>query len=63
MSKIADPLIELLAIKLYEHDANDGRWPPKAGSSSQSWMATCEEDREAYRRLARGEDEMQDNQP
>jgi hypothetical protein len=49
---IKDPLIELLAIKLYEHD-HQGLWPQRINS----WMAIAEEDREAYREMARGEQE------
>lgn len=59
---IKDPLIELLAIKLYEHDlvggegsilgwiASDRDWP--------GWAALEEDDRELYRRMARGETPM-----
>ncbi len=53
--KIADPIIELLAIALYEHDHQDHRWPPKEGSRLTSWMRLDEEDRESYREMARGE--------
>jgi hypothetical protein len=40
-----DILIELLAIKLYEHD-HQGLFPPR---SATAWMQCTEEDREIYR--------------
>lgn len=56
MPKILDPLTELLALKLYEHDTlADGRvdtWP----TTRTCWAALAEDDREAYRALARGEE-------
>lgn len=52
--KIEDKIVELLAIKLYEHD-HQGKWPPRAVTS---WMALLEEDRELYRRIARGNEEL-----
>jgi hypothetical protein len=52
--KISDPLIELLAIKLFEHAQEE--WPVKY--ITPSWRDTSEEDREIYRRIARGEDEF-----
>jgi len=53
--KIKDPLIELLAIKLHEHDRQDGKWPGiRPGWESPSWMSIAEEDREIYREIARG---------
>lgn len=57
--KIENPLIELLAIKLYEHDGVDavGSWPPKPGYHI-AWMRMPDEDREIYRKLARGEDDL-----
>ena len=55
--KITDPLIEILAIKLYEHDDQSGLWPPKQGWSLTSWMSLDDEDREIFRRIARGENE------
>jgi len=54
--KITHPVYELLAIKLFEHDANDGLWPPGPGGQ-QSWRALKEEWREVYRRMARGQDD------
>jgi hypothetical protein len=57
--KIADPLIELLAIKLYEHD--HGSWPP-SHNTSIGWMKCFEEDRETYREIARGNEELPDNE-
>jgi hypothetical protein len=53
--KIANPIVELLAIKLYEHD-HQGNWPPPPGQTS--WMASCEEDREIYRAIARGDEDL-----
>lgn len=50
---VGDIAVETLAIKLYEHDHSDGRWP---GPPMVSWNAQAEEDRELYRRLARGQD-------
>lgn len=50
--KVRDPLIELLAIKLYEHDHT--RYPMYP-MNEPSWTHLAEEDRESYRRMARGE--------
>lgn len=55
MAKIKDPLIELLAIKLYEHDW--GEWPLKK-RAAKPWMKASEEDREMYRRIARGKEPL-----
>ena len=49
---VSEPLIELLAIKLYEHDYIGGR-PPK--TPNLGWLALCNEDRETFRQMARGE--------
>lgn len=49
-TNIKDPLIELLAIKLYEHDHKD--WPPK--TLQPGWISLPEEDREPYRNMAAG---------
>ena len=49
--KIDNPLIELLAIKLYEHDFV--RWP--MGDGIMSWVTLPEDEREDYRKYARGE--------
>ena len=49
--KIKDPMIELLAIKLFEHD-HQGVWPPKGHPTS--WMAIAEEDRQTFRDMASG---------
>jgi len=54
--KITNPIIELLAIKLFEHD--HGVWPPAPSLAEPSWMRLHEEDRESYRKLARGEREL-----
>jgi hypothetical protein len=54
--KVADPLVELLAIKLYEHDTmSDGAvdtWPV----TRTCWAALPERDRKRYRAAARGEE-------
>lgn len=42
-------LIELLAIKLYEHEAGDGMWPPRPGWGVTAWGACEPEDRQLYR--------------
>lgn len=49
-----DSVHELLAIKLYEHDAQSGNFPAPHASMT-SWLRLFEEDREMYRRIARGE--------
>lgn len=54
--KIANALIELLAIKLYEHD-HQGKWPVKDGGNP-SWMALPDEDRQIYRDLASGKEDL-----
>jgi hypothetical protein len=45
---IRDPLVELLAIKLYEHDHRV--WP----TTCPAWIAIHEEDRQLYRNMAAG---------
>lgn len=45
-----DPLIEILAIKLYEHDCKSGRFP--AQESYLNWYNLCDEDRDIYRKEA-----------
>lgn len=61
--KVLDPVIELLAIKLYEHD-HQGRWPPPpTGVAGTAWLALREEDREGYRELARGERDLPFGRP
>jgi hypothetical protein len=53
--KVTDPLIELLAIKLFEHDTwGHGKLTFK--SQTTCWGMIDEEDREPYRRAARGEE-------
>ena len=47
--RVKDPVIELLAIKLYEHDHD--RFPPV---SVYPWSLASEEDRNVYRLIARG---------
>ena len=54
MAKVADPIIELLAIKLYEHDTVGGRKAAQPGDRNV-WAEVDEEDRESYRAMARGE--------
>ncbi len=54
MSVIKTPLIELLAIKLYEHDKD--YLNRRIGlQEKECWAAMSEEDRESYRKMARGE--------
>lgn len=51
---IREPLIELLAIKLYEHDHQNGRFPSTGGTGQTNWMKLNDEDRDIYRQIARG---------
>ena len=51
--KIEDPMIELLAIKLYEHDTE--YWPRL---SMRGWLRLPEADRETYRALARSGNQL-----
>jgi hypothetical protein len=51
--KIIDPMIELLAIKLYEHDHELG-WYPRNAGSAKGWLRCSDEEREQYREMARG---------
>lgn len=60
MNHITDPTIELLAIKLYEHDHELG-WYPRNAGSVKSWMRMSEEEREKYRRIARGAEALPKN--
>lgn len=53
--RIENPVVELLAIKLYEHDFQ-GKWPPR--NAQPSWLAIDEEDRETFRQIARGEADL-----
>jgi hypothetical protein len=57
LERITDPLIELLAIKLFEHSGQDefglARKTPKIG-----WMQLLCEDRQFYRDIARGKELM-----
>lgn len=57
MARITNALVELLAIKLFEHDHN-GKWP--VPYCVTSWMSLPEEDREIYRELARGDKDLPD---
>ena len=52
LGQVKDPLIELLAIKLYEHDQNT--WPPTS-NSALAWGRIEEDQRLIYRAMARGE--------
>lgn len=52
IERVADPLIELLAIKLYEHDNSRTRVPV------YNWCSLCNEDREIYRKIAQGEEDL-----
>lgn len=47
-------LVELLAIKLYEHDSDSQRWPQSGGFVA--WNFICEEDRDTYRRIINAAD-------
>ncbi len=57
---IKDPLIELLAIKLYEYDVtSEGGIVLKVLATSKykfGWKHIAPEDREIYRAMARGEE-------
>ena len=53
-AKVADPLTELLAIKLYEHDAGTGKWPLQPGFVVANWMHLPDEIRQLYRDVASG---------
>lgn len=53
---IKDPIIELLAIKLYEHDCNGGGTRPTV--PNLGWWNMCCDDRESYRNVARGTDNL-----
>jgi hypothetical protein len=48
-----DILIEILAIKLYEHDAGSKMWPP---SVATAWNFVGPEDREVYRDMIKKAD-------
>ena len=52
---VKDPIIELLAMKLYEHDNYYGMTPHDTKSS---WLVICEEDRQIYRDMASGKGEL-----
>jgi len=49
---VSDPLIELLAIKLFEHDMVGSRSPK---TPNMGWMTMPNEDREIFRKMARGQ--------
>jgi hypothetical protein len=51
---ITDPLKELLAIKMYEHDAQNGKFPMRESDGYSSWRKLNEEDRQIYREIASG---------
>lgn len=50
MPRPIEPLVELLAIKLYEHDQNS--WPPS--KPVPGWLELEDEYREHFREMARG---------
>lgn len=54
--KIINPIIELLAIKLYEHDSTTGIWPPKGNYTC--WAKLCDSDKELYRLMASGQKDL-----
>lgn len=62
MARITDPLIELLAIKLYEHErtgeAGTTLRALAVGDLEAGWLALEEEDREVFRAMARGEADL-----
>ena len=57
--RIKDPLIELLAIKLYEHD--QGEWPLRESALAYPWMQLPDERRQLYRDMASGRADVPDN--
>jgi hypothetical protein len=57
--RIKDPLIELLAIKLYEHD--QGEWPLRESSFTYPWMKLADERRQLYRDMASGGADIPEN--
>lgn len=58
---IKNPIIELLAIKLYEHDAQNGIFLGRNHESMTNWFKLADEDRELYREIARGDRELPNN--
>lgn len=52
MSRIQNPTVELLAITLHEQACLAD------GINLKSWFQTCEEDREIWRALARGDEPL-----
>lgn len=58
LNRLVDPterVVELLAIKLFEHapdSAKSKHWHPTI------WFEASEEERERFRRMARGEEEL-----
>jgi len=54
-AKVKNPLIELLAIKLFEHDQYR-----KGSAIVASWLDQGEEDREIYREIAAGNEPLDD---
>lgn len=59
--RIIYPIIELLAIKLYEHDNSLG-WYPRNMGECTSWMKLPESERRRYRNLASGAADLPDNE-
>lgn len=52
---VKDPLIELLAIKLYE---SDNYYALANYDAQSSWLILCEEDRQIYRDIASGKEPL-----
>jgi len=54
---VDNPLVELLAIKLYEHDELNGTTNLRSlaqGGSASGWFGLADTDRELYRKMASG---------
>jgi hypothetical protein len=51
-----NPIIELLAIKLYEHSHPE--WYPRHPASVVGWLHLPEIERERYREMARGDRDL-----
>ena len=52
--RIKDPTVELLAIKLYEHEYTDS-YPSRM---APGWLRIDEAERDRYRKIARGEADL-----
>jgi len=62
---VKDPLIEILAIKLYEHatrgnpDVKPTYWPPSEGNGGEAWCCLDKETRDLFRNMAKGLDPIE----